>query len=256
MTQGNNESGSGAGEALAETESGESANAAANLADDTVIDYLRNNSDFLNRHPDLLAELAPPARWSGDSVIDMQQFMLERLRSEIDNLRASAMDLIDTSRRNLSVQNRTHAAALALLTAQTFPHMLRIVGDDLPLLLDVDTVVIGFEPPESPLPGLVLPEVRPLPVGLVDQLLGDSTDVRLLGETTDDGTVFGAASGLVRSAAFARLRPSERLPGGLIALGSRGGGAFHPGQGTELIGFLARVAERCAERLVTEVGAG
>lgn len=227
----------------------------AAVDDDTVIAYLRDHRDFLVRHTDLLASLALPGRWGGEDdggqeggrVVDMQQFMLERLRGEIDNLRASALDLIDTSRRNLSIQNRTHAAALALLGAQDLAHMLRIVADDLPLLLDVDAVVIGFEPPAAPLSGLVLPDIRPLAAGTVDAILGN-VDVKLLRETSDDGTIFGSAAGLVRSAALARLMPSETVPIGLLALGSRGRGAFHSGQGTDLVGFLARVAERCARR--------
>jgi len=223
--------------------------------DETVVAYLRDHRDFLLRHPELLVALAPPGRRAAEDedghVVDMQQFMLERLRGEIDNLRASALDLIDTSRRNLSIQNRTHAAALAMLAAQDFAHMVRIVGDDLPLLLDVDAVVIGFEPPASPLSGLVLPEVRQFAAGTVDLILGN-TDVKLLRETSDDGTIFGAAAGLVRSAALSRLMPSESVPGGLIALGSRGRGAFHAGQGTDLIGFLARIAERCARRWLEE----
>lgn len=231
----------------------ESAAAESAIGDADVIRYLRRNSDFLIRHPDLVESLSPPGRWTGDSVVDMQQFMLERLRGEIDNLRVSSMDLIDTSRRNLSVQNRSHAAVLAMLAANDFDHLLRIVGDDLPLLLDVDAVVIGFEPPPMPMPGLVLPGVRQLPASLVDRLLGNS-DVVLLRETSDDGTIFGAAAGLVRSAALARLRPSEQLPGGLLALGSRGSGVFHAGQGTDLIAFLARVAERCTERLLEDHG--
>jgi uncharacterized protein YigA (DUF484 family) len=228
------------------------------IDDETVAAYLQDHRDFLVRHPELLAALAPPGRWPENGngndagrVVDMQQFMLERLRGEIDNLRASALDLIDTSRRNLSIQNRTHAAALALLGAQDFAHMLRIVGDDLPLLLDVDAVVIGFEPPPAPLSGLVLPEVRPLATGTVDRMLGN-VDVKLLRETSDDGTIFGAAAGLVRSAALARLMPSEKVPVGLLAFGSRGRGVFHTGQGTDLIGFLAHVAERCARRWLEE----
>ena len=251
MTKGNGDLGIEREPGAASGESG----AVGTVDDEAVIEFLHNNSDFLVRHPDLVESLQPPSRWSGDTVIDMQQFVLERLRGEIDNLRASSMDLIDTSRRNLSVQNRTHAAALALLAANDFAHMLRIVSDDLPLLLDVDTVVIGFEPPRIPLSGLVLPEVRQFPSGLPDQVLGQA-DVVLLRETSDDGTIFGAGAGLVRSAALARLRPSEHLPGGLLALGSRGSGVFHAGQGTDLIAFLARVAERCTERLLAERGEG
>ena len=45
--------------------------------------------------------------------------------------------------------------------------------------------------------------------------------------------------------ALLRLRPSARAPTGLLALGSRVEGRFDPGQGTELLSFLARILELC-----------
>jgi uncharacterized protein len=213
-----------------------------------VAEYLRRHPDFLARHPKILDGLTPPAQYSGDGVVDMQQFMLERLRGEVDNLRSCAVELIDTSRSNMSSQTRIHAAALAILGTDDFEELLRALGDDLPLLLDMDAVIIGFEPAAAPVPDFALADVRRLSEGTVDRLLGDSRDVVLLRETTDDGTVFGAAAGLVRSAAMARIRPGRRLPVGLLAFGARGPGSFHPGLGTDLVEFLARVVERCIHK--------
>ena len=34
--------------------------------------------------------------------------------------------------------------------------------------------------------------------------------------------------------------PAPQAPAGLLAIGSRRAGKFHPGQGTELLGFLAK----------------
>ena len=219
----------------------------AEVTGDQVTDYLRHHPDFLADHPEVLEILTLPTRWSGDGVVDIQQFALEHLRGEIDNLRSCAMDLIDTSRGNLSSQTHIHSAVLALMGAETFEHLMRAVSDQLPLLLDVDVATVGFEPAPSPLPGLVAADVRRLPEGAVDRLAGKGQDVALHHEMADDGTVFAAGAGLVRSAALARLRPAAGRPVGLLALGSRGDGVFHTGQGTELVAFLARVLERCIE---------
>ena len=73
---------------------------------------------------------------------------------------------------------------------------------------------------------------------------GPDQAVGLVRDMPDDGTVFAAAAGLVHSAALARLRPNLTTPVGLLALGSRKR-AFHPGQGTELIRFMARMLECC-----------
>ncbi|MCH8237377.1 MAG: glycine/betaine/sarcosine/D-proline family reductase selenoprotein B, partial [Proteobacteria bacterium] len=125
------------------------------------------------------------------------------------------------------------------------------VETDLPLLLDVDVVTLGFEPSAGPVPvaAVFSTAAHRIGKGTVDKLLGTDNNVRLLREIKDDGTIFGSAAGLARSAALARLRPGNNIPAGFMALGSRGA-AFGPGQGTELIGFLARVMEACIFRLV------
>ena len=55
--------------------------------------------------------------------------------------------------------------------------------------------------------------------------------------------IFGAGATLVHSDALLRLKISPATPVGLLALGSRKEGRFHAGQGTELLGFLARAVE-------------
>lgn len=213
------------------------------LSEDRVAGYLRRHPDFFTRHADVLAAMTPPARWQGDRVVDMQRFVLDRLREEVESLRACAQEIIETSRSNLSSQTRAHAAVLAMLAAGDFENMVRVVNDDLPLLLDVDVVAIGFE--TSSMAGVDGADVRCFAGGTVDRLLGGADqDVALVRDMTDDGTVFAAAAGLVRSAALARLRPNPTTPVGLLALGSRKR-AFHPGQGTELIRFMARMLECC-----------
>jgi uncharacterized protein len=215
---------------------------------ESVTDYLSRHPDFFTDRPELLARMAAPSRWSGDGVVDMQRYLLERTRTEIADLRDCAQEVIETSRSNMSVQTRTHAAALALIAVPNLDHLLRVVADDLPLLLDLNVVSLAFEESSPPLAALIAPEVCRLPKGKVDAMLGADQNVRLMKAIKDDGTLFGSAAGLVRSAALARLRPGKRVPAGLLAFGSRGA-TFRPNQGTELIHFLTRVLESCLHRL-------
>ena len=60
-----------------------------------------------------------------------------------------------------------------------------------------------------------------------------------------DPQIYGAATGLVCSEALLRLHPNPQVPTGLLALGSRNRGRFDPGQGTELLIFLARSLDHC-----------
>ena len=238
----------GEGKTAAEPPVDEAAEAEAEAAE--VAEYLERHPDFFVHRPELFKAMQAPGRFEDDHVVDFQQFQIERHRTEIDELRNCAQEVIETSRSNLTIQTRTHAAVLALLSARTFKQVSRIVIEDMPLLLDVDVVAFGFEPTGLNLPELsATPDVRVLPQGTVDMTVGADHDTALYRDFMDDGTVFAAASSLVKSAACARLRPGLGLPPGLLALGSRGD-TFRPGQGTELLSFLARITELCIRRLM------
>lgn len=219
---------------------------APDMSAEQVADYLARHPEFFEANSHLFATMAAPGRWA-KGVVDIQKVMLDRRIEEIAELRNCAIEVIETSRTNMTVQTRTHAAVLALLTAGTFDQLLKVVQEDLPLLLDVDVAVLAFEAGDRPIAELVTSETRYLKNGAVDEFLGEDKDARLIRDVHDDGTLFGGAAGLVRSAALARLRPNRKTPAGLLALGSRSG-TFHPGQGTELFQFLARALEACVQR--------
>lgn len=233
-----------------------STQAAGNDLDEAaVLAFLARNPDFLARHPDVLAGMTAPGRWSGDGVVDMQQYLLDRRSQEMAELRDAAEHVIETSRTNMSVQMRTHGAVLSVLGARSWDDVFRIVTQDWPLLLDVDTVVLGFEPDGRSEARFLENDIRRLDAGYVDIVLDGGQEVRLLRQIADDGTVFGAAAGLVRSAALARIHAGPAWPAGLLALGARGE-VFQPGQGTELISFLSRVLESCLVRVFEGENAG
>jgi uncharacterized protein YigA (DUF484 family) len=227
--------------------------AGPDIAPDDVAVFLMQNPTFFTEHPDVLDCVDLPDRFSttGAGVVDFQKYQLERRDSEIDELRTCAQDVIETSRSNMSVQTRTHAAVLAMLHASTLPQLYRIVCDDLPILLDVDVAVVGFEPADDTNVATLSEHLRALPAGTVDSIIGQDQDVQLYREFWDDGTVFGSAAGLVKSAAISRIKPVVTMPTGLIALGTRDE-TFRPGQGTELFSFLARVIEACVMKFSTQ----
>lgn len=217
-----------------------------------VAEFLRVHPDFLIRHPELLLVLSPPSRWTeADEVVDMQVFMIDRLREEVDRVKGAAEHLIHTSRSNMSTQNRTHQAVVALLGAENVAGLAEAVSDDLPALLDVDIATLCFEEADQPLPELAVPGVRRIPAGRVETLLGGiDRECALTEEMPGDPMLFGDGNGLVLSSAVVRLSAAGRCPEGVLALGSRHGRTFHAGQGTELLGFLAQVIESCTRRFL------
>lgn len=222
------------------------------LAPEQVEAFLRANPGFLGERPDLISVLTPPSRWEGGAVVDLQSVMVQRLREESRDLRDAANLLISTTRSNMIVQTRTHAAVMALLGADGFERLAHVIRHDLPLLLDVDTVSLCFESNASAPPDFA--DVRWLPVGSIAKVLGGATEpfYRLLEDVEDDGQVFGEAAGLVKSAALARIQPGNGIPAAMLALGARDRGAFHSGQSSDLLTFLARVTEMCVHRWLPE----
>src|SRR3546814_6239839 len=71
------------------------------IAADHGAAFLCRRPGCLARHPDLLDVLAVPARDHGKGVVDLQQFMVERLRRENAELSDLRNDLVATGRSNL-----------------------------------------------------------------------------------------------------------------------------------------------------------
>jgi uncharacterized protein YigA (DUF484 family) len=208
-----------------------------------VAAYLRQNPDFLDRHPDVLQWLRAPARDIGDGVLDFQHFMLERLRHDYARLQDERKNLIATSRGNLASQCRVHKAVLAMLRASSFEQLLQIVTTDLAILIDVDVITLGVESTASHTSRLPLNGIHLLRSGTVDKLLGPNRDGLLCTDIHGDPALFGEAAGLVRSQALLRLSFGRSAPVGLMCIGTRNPDTFQPGLGTELLSFLARTLE-------------
>jgi len=218
----------------------------SDLRESDVVAYLRRNPRVLLNNPDLLGILAQDTRFETDTVVvDMQRFVVDRLRRQVDEMKVASDRLVNTTRSNMSLVERTMECALALLYARDFNELAQILHDDLPVHLGVDAVSIAFETESLPIDALHI--VKALPVGMVDQLVGpDSTRIRP--DTEGEAMLYGSSAGLVRSDALVALPEGEGLPHGVFAVGCRAANHFEDGQGTELIAFLAHVSRYAVGR--------
>ncbi len=210
-----------------------------------VADYLHRNPDFLSRHPELLRVIKAPRRNCGDGVVDLQQYLVEHLRGQLAELSAARDELVVTGRNNLSAQARVHRAILALLAAKSFEHFIETLTTDLAVILDLDVVIIGVEQNGCTAARAQTAGVVQLERNMVDRLIGPRQTIALRPQVSGEPEIFGPGAGLVASDALIRLSISGATPTALLALGSRHPEEFHPGQGTELLSFLARVVESC-----------
>lgn len=210
---------------------------------DEVEQYLRDHPDFLADHPDLVHHLLPPQAQRGDGVVDMQRFMLERVRGDLSKLQTQQNEILATSRSNLTSQGRIHAAILRMLEARTLEELIEIITTDAAAHLDIDTAALGFEALDRLPPGGNRSSLKIFARGAIDRMMGNGKDMVLSPDVTADPALFGGAASLIRSQALLRLQLKRDAPLGLLALGSRTVGKFHPGQGTELLSFLAKAVE-------------
>ncbi len=208
-----------------------------------VAEYLRQHPDFLARNPALLEGMEIPGRDQGNGVVDLQRFMVERLRSDLAEMSAARDELVINVRTNMATQSRTHKAIIALLAARSFEHFVETVTTDLAIVLDLDVVALAVEQSERDDHSQPPAGVRCLQPGAINEVLGPTQNILLRSDIDGDPMIFGAGAGLVRSDALIRLDISSEAPPALLALGSRQSDQYDPGQGTELLRFLAQVIE-------------
>lgn len=228
--------------------------AAAALDDASVRRFLGARPDFFLDHPDLFATLALPGRDRGASVVDFQAYALGVLRQRITEMDGAHDELMHAVRSNLTSQARVHEAALAVMDADGLDTLIHVVTASWPQILDVDAVTLSLEIGRQGVRAGVT-GVQFLEAGVINAVLGKGDAVLLRGGIKAEPRIFGPAAPLVKAEALVRLHLPDGLPQGLIAFGSRDAAAFAPGQGTELLRFLAAVVERSLKRWMTQMPA-
>lgn len=102
---------------------------------DQVVAYLHCHADFLWRYSEPIA--IPPSRLQAGKVVDLQYCMIDRLREVLNSLHGCVDKLLQATRSNMSTQEQTHQAVLALVGVDSFVELHRTVIEDLPTLLSV-----------------------------------------------------------------------------------------------------------------------
>lgn len=222
------------------------------LTADDVAAFLRDHPDFLIRRPDVVPHLLPPPADHGGGVIDMRQYLLERLRGEYTRLSEQQTLLVEATRANLMNQRRVHAAVLHMLSCTNLETLVDAIVADLSVLLDVDAALLLMEQPAGPIATLAPGGITMVAHGAIDRLLGRA-DVALRADIHGASDLWVGQDVTIRSEALVRLcfgATEEDGPVGLLAFGSVEPDMFHPGQATDLLLFLAGAVERAVMRFL------
>lgn len=218
-----------------------------------VMDYLKKNPNFLNEHPELLETLTPPQKNMGETVIDLQHFMVGNLQKDIRSLRDKYGALITSARDNMSTQNQVHGAVLKLMRARSLEQLLEVITQDLQSLFDVDVVRLGMESEAAQLYDTFYSEnnysgITFIDPGTVDAALGEGNGVLLTEDAKLEpiegfSQIFVDCDALIHSCALLRLELEHAQRNVILAFGVRHAGRFHPGQGIDMLSFLAQIVE-------------
>ncbi|WP_169566190.1 DUF484 family protein [Sneathiella limimaris] len=211
------------------------------LNEEVVRQWLQDHQDFLERNSDLLTDVIAANRVSGDGVVDMQSFLVERLQHQVSDLRSTQVDLVKTTRENLHIQDMVHQSVTAILSATSISHFVHILTQDLPEYLDVDVITLCVEEGSIPLPAMT--GLQRIKKGNINKANWSNGNILMRPNAPKSKAVFGPAKDLIESDALIRLNvPSLNAPS-MLAIGSRETGHFHPEQGTDLLHFLASCIE-------------
>lgn len=214
------------------------------VSENQVLQWLKDNPDFLQNNPDACNLLIPPSEKSGKTIADFQAYMIKRLKDDKEDIIEEARELVETSRTNMSNQARIHQAVLLLLEAQNFEDFIRTITLDFLSLLNLDIISLLVEAEGGIIPHIDISGVRAVGNGAIDRIMGEQNIV-LESHIMGRDEIYGGGAGLVKSQMLVRLDIGECAPSVLIAFGSRVPETFQPRQGVELVAFLGCVIERC-----------
>ena len=222
------------------------------VAPEAVAAFLERNPTFLNERPALMSALVPPEFDHGNGVVDMQIFMLDRLRDQLTQTKRRERTLLEATEANARVQTRVYRAAQALLAASSLEGLIRIVVEELPEMFDVAAAALCLETDE-PLPkGAAATGLVKLSPGEIDEFFESDETVVLRADTHGEAAIFGAQAEDVRSIALMRLDFGSKAPDGVLVLGSNAIEAFEPRQSTDLLAFFAHILQRCVRRWLND----
>lgn len=209
-----------------------------------VVAFLQSNPDFLRDNPDVCDLLLPPEMAKGKGIADFQSYMIDRLKTDKQNVLDSTRELVENARSNMNNQQRIHQAVLRLLEAEKFDDFIHCITMDLASILDIDISVFIVEANGTDIPHIHQNGIRILPEGTIDSWMEDKP-VLLQDNISGIEAIYGGGAALVCSQVLLRIDISLDTPPAIIAFGSRNPNMFSEGQATDQIIFLARVIERC-----------
>ena len=214
------------------------------LEEKTVADYLRNNPEFFQNNPSLLASLEIPH--SCGPAISLVEHQIKVLRDQNAQLKRKLMDLVHVARDNNRLNERMHQLTLGLIHSKSLESLLDTLRDNLEGEFNADTVTLRLAGLSDTLArecGVETYDPDAAEMALFEAFLKTCRPQCGRFKKEQLEYLFGDQAEAIESAALIPLGRGSAQ--GLLAIGSRESSRFHPGMGTlflthlgELMGLL------------------
>lgn len=214
-----------------------------------LISLIRENSDILQRHPELLAVLeVPHETGKAVSLIERQVGVLrEKIQQQDDRL----CELMDVARDNERLAQSRHGLALNLLSSHDLDDVVSTVLDVLSNQLAADFAVVKlFSNDQQRIdqsPGLFV-DASDDALNAFKTMLEHKNTVCGKATKEQKDFLFGDIADSIKSVAIIPLVAGANL--GLIGLGSNDINRFNPSMGTD---FLAQIGELISASLAVQL---
>ncbi len=213
-----------------------------------VAAYLRAHPDFLDRHPEVLAELKV-SHVTGGGAVSLVERQLSVLRGQLATERARLAQLIARARDYEAFSARLHGLVLALIAAPDLAQVEAVLAAGLTREFSAQAVRLRLFPVDAADPRH---DRDPVVGAFRDFLerhhalcgpLDEAKNGALFGNPGPDGTP-------VRSAALIPVRAHGCC--GVLAIGAADADRFRPEMGTDLLDRLGEIVSRKLEVLPIE----
>ncbi len=222
------------------------------LDDETVMRYLRDHTDFFQRHPELVSELELPHE-SG-SAVSLVERQVALLRDRNIELRKRLGTLLQAAEENDALFTKTRALTLALLDAGSLDDLDTALRAQFLEGFGADFVSCYFSGNDA-LRGCGCLHLRPSPEDfpLLQMTASKSLYCGSL-RAEEMAAIFGAEAGSPGSAVLIHFETPARSEGaplsGLLAIGSLQPERFTPEMGTLFVSHIGEVLGRTLQRVL------
>jgi uncharacterized protein len=219
---------------------------AAESEEETVAQYLSQNTDFFERHQNLLARLRLPHVRSG-ATISLVERQVEVLREKQAGLEEKLAEFVRVARANDALSEKVHRFTRRLVRAESREQVLTQVEASLREDFDAFNSVmllVGVQPETFSARFVRTLSAEDANLKSFESLFASGKPRCGQVRDTQREFLFGTDANEVGSVALVPLGEKGSL--GLLALASADRDRFHPGMSTE---FLARMADLITDAL-------